>query len=80
MVWLVLREALIVVALGLVIGLPAVFGAATLATDLVFKMKPADPVSIILAMTLMLAVTATASYIPARRASRADPIAALRHE
>lgn len=61
-------------------GLPAVLAAKRLISSLLFGLTPADPVSISLAALLMVAVAALAGYIPARRASRVDPMVALRSE
>ena len=62
------------------IGLPAVFGASKLISNLLFGLTAADPLALSAATVLMFAVAAVAGYIPARRASRTDPIAALRYE
>ncbi|MGB0034826.1 MAG: ABC transporter permease [Candidatus Acidiferrales bacterium] len=78
--WLVLRESLLLVGVGVAIGLPAVIGAAKLISSLLFGLTPADPVALVLATLLMFAVAALAGYIPARRASRIDPMVALRYE
>jgi predicted permease len=79
-VWLVLRECLLLVVIGLAIGLPAVLGASKLIKSLLFGLTAADPVALSLATALMFVVAALAGYIPALRASRTDPMAALRYE
>jgi predicted permease len=78
--WLVLRETLLLVLIGALIGLPAVFGASQLIKSQLFGLSAADPVSLILATVLMFVVAIIAGYIPARRASRTDPMVALRYE
>ena len=78
--WSVLRESLLLVLIGTAIGLPAVIGAAKLITSLLFGLTPADPVALTLAIALMFGVSALASYIPARRAAKVDPMVALRYE
>lgn len=78
--WLVLRETLVLVLIGALIGLPAVFGASQLIKSQLFGLSAADPVSLILATVLMFVVAIIAAYIPARRASRTDPMVALRYE
>ena len=78
--WLVLRETLLLVLIGVAIGLPAVYGAWQLIKSQLFGMSAADPVSLILATVLMFVVAVIAAYIPARRASRVDPMVALRYE
>ncbi|MCG6920607.1 MAG: ABC transporter permease [Acidobacteria bacterium] len=80
MLWLVLREALVLLGIGLVVGLPAALGLAHYARAQLFGVSFADPVSLGLAI-LGLGLAATlAGLIPARRASRLDPTQALRHE
>ena len=79
-VWLVLREALTLVVIGVVMGLAASFAATQTASSLLFDLKPNDPLTIKLATLLLLIVAALAGYLPLRRASRVDPMAALRDE
>jgi predicted permease len=78
--WLVLRESLLLVGIGVAIGLPAIIGVSKIIKSLLFGLSPADPISLGLATALMFAVAALAGYIPARRASRTDPLVALRYE
>jgi predicted permease len=78
--WLVLRESMFLVLIGVTIGLPAVYGAGKLISSLLFGLTAADPLALILATALMFGVAAIAAYIPARRASRTDPMVALRYE
>jgi predicted permease len=79
-VWLVLRESLLLVAIGVAIGLPAVIGVSKLIKSLLFGLTPADPLALGLASLLMFGVAALAGYLPARRAARTDPMVALRYE
>ena len=79
-IWLVLREALALVGVGVVIGLLASFAATKTVSTLLFGLKPNDPLTIAAATLLLLAVAALSAYLPARRASRVDPMAALREE
>jgi predicted permease len=78
--WLVLREALTLVLVGLVIGLLASLAATKATTTLLFGLKPNDPLTIISATLLLIVVAALAGYLPARRAARVDPMTALRDE
>jgi predicted permease len=78
--WLVLREALILVVIGLGAGISLIFAAARLVTGLLFGVSPTDPATLLATVLLMLSIAALAAYLPASRASRADPMAALRHE
>src|SRR4029077_8807992 len=78
--WLILREALLMVITGVAVGLPMIFAVTRLASTLLFGLTPTDPVSLLLAALLMLAVSMVAGYLPSRRATRVDPIVALRCE
>jgi predicted permease len=78
--WLVLREALLMVIIGLAVGLPMIWAVTRLASTLLFGLTPTDPVSLLLAALLMIAVAMMAGYLPARRATRVDPMVALRYE
>ena len=71
-----LRPAIVGVAVGL--GLVVVFGR--LIAGMLYEVSPVDPVTLVLAPTFLLAVAALACYVPARRATRVDPIVALRTE
>lgn len=79
-IWLVLREALILVVIGLAASIPLLFAAARLARGLLFGVSPTDTATLSATALLMLSIAALAAYVPARRASRVDPMAALRHE
>jgi ABC-type antimicrobial peptide transport system permease subunit len=78
--WLILREALWLVIAGLAVGLPMIFAVTRLASTLLFGLTPTDPVSLLLAALLLLAVALVAAYLPSRRATRVDPMVALRCE
>lgn len=78
--WLVLREALTLVWLGVVLGLAASLAVTRAASTLLFQLKPTDPLTIALATVLLLVVATLAGYLPARRATRVDPMVALRDE
>jgi ABC-type antimicrobial peptide transport system permease subunit len=78
--WLILREALLLVIAGVAVGLPLIFAVTRLASTLLFGLTPTDPVSLVLAGVLMLAVAMVAGYLPSRRATRVDPLVALRYE
>ena len=79
-IWMVLKESFVLVVLGLAIGLPASWGAAQLVSSQLFGLSPSDPLTLITAVTLLTLVAALAGYLPARRASRVDPLVALRYE
>jgi predicted permease len=78
--WLVMRETLLMTGIGIVIGLGAALAATRLVMSLLFDLSPADPVTITLAALLMLVVALIACYLPARRATTIDPLATLRHD
>jgi predicted permease len=79
-IWLVLREALALVGAGVVIGLLASLAATRTVSTLLYGLRPNDPLTIAAATLLLLAIAALSAYLPARRASRVDPMAALREE
>jgi putative ABC transport system permease protein len=65
---------------GVILGVASALALARLLSSLLFGVKPWDPVTIILVAVLLSAVTLLATYLPARRASRVDPMVALRYE
>jgi predicted permease len=77
---MVLRETLLLVLCGLVLGFPGAAFASRLIASQLFGIKPWDPFTFMVACLLMVAVTITASYIPARRAASVDPTQVLRTE
>jgi predicted permease len=78
--WMIVRQSLLVGALGIGLGIAASIAGADLLTSLVFNVAPRDSFSLLAAAAMILAVTATAGYLPARRASRVDPLIALRSD
>jgi predicted permease len=79
-IWMVLREVCVLVALGLAISVPIASSASRLIESFLFDMKPNDPRALALAAAILLGAALLAGYGPARRASRVDPMIALRHE
>src|SRR5262249_25583594 len=78
--WTVLRETLLLAAVGGAIGLGAAIAFGRFVESLLFGLKADDPRSIGMAVIAMMAVALFAGYLPARRATRIDPMIALRHE
>ncbi len=80
LLWLVLRDALRLTLIGAALGIPAALAAARLVSSQLFGIGAADPFTICLATLALLAVAVVAGYLPARRATRVDPLVALRYE
>jgi predicted permease len=78
--WLILRESFLLVLIGAAIGVPLVFAAGKWISSLLFGLQPADALTLASAITLIFVVGVFASYIPARRVMRVDPMVALRYE
>jgi macrolide transport system ATP-binding/permease protein len=79
-VWMVLREMIWIGASGLTIGLAAAWGTTRYLESFLFGLKPTDPRAILLATGILVAAFVLACCDPAMRASRIDPLTALRHE
>jgi predicted permease len=79
-VWMVLRQVVMLVAMGLAIGLPIAYGASHLVESFLFGVEAKDPLTMGGAALLLAVAAIVAAYAPARRASRIDPMVALRHE
>jgi ABC-type antimicrobial peptide transport system permease subunit len=77
---LVLREGMVLVAIGLLVGIPLALASTRLLSSFLFGLKNTDPLSLIAVILLLGMVAAIAGFIPARRASRIDPMVALRYE
>jgi predicted permease len=77
---MVLKEVAILIGIGLVIGLGAAIGTTRFVESFLYGMKPNDPWTLTLAAVVLAVVAALAGFLPARRASRLDPMAALREE
>jgi ABC-type antimicrobial peptide transport system permease subunit len=78
--WMVLREALWVASVGVAIGIGLALASSRLVNSVLFGLKPTDPIAIGAATTVMIGVALFAGWLPARRATRIDPMIALRHE
>ena len=79
-VWMVMREVLLLIAIGVGVGLPAALALTRLIRSQLYGLTPYDPPTLALAALALCAVACLAGYLPALRASRVDPLHALRYE
>lgn len=79
-IWMVMREVLFLVVIGVVLGVPASLALSKLVQSQLFGLTPHDPSTLALATVALAFVACAAGYIPAWRASRLDPVRALRYE
>ncbi len=78
--WLVLRQGLNLVLVGVAIGLVGALVLTRFLSGLLFDLKPTDPPTLIATSLLLVAVASLACWVPARRATKVDPMVALRYE
>lgn len=78
--YMILRDILMVAGIGLAISVPAVLATSKFVEAFLFAMKPNDPTALLVAVATLVSAAVVAGYMPARKASRIDPMAALRHE
>jgi len=79
-VTLILKESVVLVLIGVGIGVPVVLYVARFAKSLLFELSPTDPFSLAAASLVLLLVAILAGYMPARRATKIDPLEALHYE
>ena len=77
---LVLKEGLILSVAGVAIGLAGSFGATPVLSSFLYGVKPHDPATLTLVSLFLVGITILATYIPAFRATKVDPMVTLRHE
>src|SRR5205085_9344095 len=77
--WMVLRENLVLCGAGAALGLLLAFAGTRLLRRMLFGLQPGDPLTFVLALAGLLAVALAASMAPARRATKVDPMVALRY-
>ncbi len=78
--WLVMREILLLVAVGIAVGIPITLAGSRMVENMLYGFRGTDPASLAGVVLLLLLVAVMAGYLPARRASRVDPMVALRYE
>ncbi len=78
--WMVLRETLLLVLIGVAIGVPAALTGARLISSMLYAVRAIDPVTFVGASLALISVALLAAYIPAQRATKVDPMVALRYE
>jgi predicted permease len=80
LLWLILRECLLLLLIGLFIGIPVSLSSTRLLKSLLYELSPLDPIAIWTAILAVAAMTIAAAWLPARRAAKIDPMQALRAE
>jgi len=79
-VWMVLRQAFVLGVVGLAIGVPTALSISRFVESFLFGVKPNSAAALVLAVAILLSAVLVAGYMPARKASRIDPMTAVRHE
>jgi putative ABC transport system permease protein len=77
---LILGEVAVLMAIGIVVGIGLTLAGSKAASSLLYGLKPRDPLTLVLAIVILAAIGFGSSFMPARRATRVDPMAALRYE
>jgi predicted permease len=80
MLWMVLRQGGMLVLIGVAGGIPLALAAGSLLSSMLFGLKTTDPLSMVTAVSVLASAALLAAYVPARRATRVDPMVALRYE
>ena len=78
LLWMVLRETLVLLAAGLLVGVPITLASTRILKSQLYQLSPLDPLAIGSAIAIIAAMTVLAAWLPARRAAKVDPMVALR--
>ena len=78
--WLIVRRGLVLTGFGLLIGLPATLAIARLLANILFGVSEYDPATFAIGVAVLSSAALLASYLPARRAAKVDPVVTLRTE
>jgi ABC-type antimicrobial peptide transport system permease subunit len=78
LLWMVLRESLVLLVIGLAVGLPIAWASTGILTKLLYQLSPTDPATFAACAAIVTAMTILAAWLPARRATKVDPMIALR--
>jgi ABC-type antimicrobial peptide transport system permease subunit len=78
--WLILRECILLLVLGLAIGIPVALSSTHVLESLLYQLSPLDPTALFVAIGAVTCTVVAAAWLPARRATRIDPSLALRAE
>jgi predicted permease len=79
-IWMIMRESLLISVVGVLLGLPVVFACARFVNSMLYQVSKFDPLSLVLAVCSIALVGSIAAFVPASRAAKVDPIVALRCE
>ncbi|HUH62219.1 MAG TPA: FtsX-like permease family protein, partial [Terracidiphilus sp.] len=80
LLWLILRECVVLLVLGLAVGVPVALSSTRILKSLLYELSPLDPTAMAIAIAAVATMTVAAAWLPARRATRIDPSQALRTE
>jgi predicted permease len=80
LLWMILRECILLLALGLALGVPVALSSTRILKSLLYELSPLDPTAISIAIAAVTVMTIAAAWLPARRATKIDPMQALRAE
>ena len=80
LLWMILRESILLLALGLAIGVPIALSSTRILKSQLYELSPLDPTAISIAIAAVSVMTLAAAWLPARRATKIDPVQALRTE